>query len=138
MSVEMPKAPPRRTRWKSSCGFLRSPHIRREAPEVLAAASRVLLEAEMTGRAEATIRTPRKRSGLPVATHGKRRHPRSPHPANAAHTGVAGVIRRADAAHPAAVTVDRLLHHTHVVVTEGRRQLPARSGNRGKRVVPLN
>jgi DNA replication protein DnaC len=76
MSVETPKPPPLTDELEEMLRALRLPHIRREAPEVLATAAsqrwepaealRVLLEAEMAGRAEAAIRTRRRRSGLPA------------------------------------------------------------------------
>jgi DNA replication protein DnaC len=76
MSIQTPTAPPLPAEIESQLRALRLPHIRREAPEVLATAAsqrweplealRVLLEAETKGRAEAAIRTRRKRSGLPA------------------------------------------------------------------------
>jgi DNA replication protein DnaC len=76
MSVQTPKPPPLPAEVERQLRPLRLPHIRREAPEVLATAAsqrweplealRVLLEAETKGRAEAAIGTRRKRSGLPA------------------------------------------------------------------------
>jgi DNA replication protein DnaC len=76
MSVETPKPPPLTDELEEMLRTLRLPHIRAAAPEVLATAAsqrwepaealRVLLEVEMSGRAEAAIRTRRRRSGLPA------------------------------------------------------------------------
>lgn len=76
MSVHTPEPPPLSAEMEKQLLALRLPHIRREAPGVLATAAsqrweptealRVLLEAEIEGRAEAAVRTRRKRSGLPA------------------------------------------------------------------------
>lgn len=76
MSVETPKPPPLAGELEEMLRALRLPHIRAAAPEVLATAAsqrwepaealRVLLGAEVDGRAEAAIRTRRRRSGLPA------------------------------------------------------------------------
>jgi DNA replication protein DnaC len=76
MSIQTPKAPPLPAELEQMLRTLRLPHIRREAPEVLATAAsqrweplevlRVLLEAEAAGRTEAAVRIRRKRSGLPA------------------------------------------------------------------------
>lgn len=76
MTVETPKPPPLSEELEEMLRSLRLPHIRAAAPEVLATAAsqrwepaealRVLLEAEMGGRAEAAVRTRRRRSGLPA------------------------------------------------------------------------
>jgi DNA replication protein DnaC len=76
MSVETPKPPPLPTEMEKLLRGLRLPYVRRAAPEVLATAAsqrweplevlRVLMEAEVAGRAEAAIRIRRKRSGLPA------------------------------------------------------------------------
>jgi len=76
MSVQTPKPPPLDDHLEELLRSLRLPHIRREAPEVLATAAsqrwepaevlRVLIEAEAAGRAEAAIGIRRRRSGLPA------------------------------------------------------------------------
>lgn len=76
MAVKAPEPPPISTELEEMLRALRLPHIRREAPEVLATATaqrwepaealRALLEAELAGRAEAAVRLRRKRSGLPA------------------------------------------------------------------------
>lgn len=75
MAVKAPEPPPISAELEGMLRALRLPHIRAAAPEVLATATaqrwepaealRILLEAELTGRAEAAVRTRRKRSGLP-------------------------------------------------------------------------
>ena len=76
MSVQTPKAPPLPDEIEKTLRSLRLPHIRRAAPEVLATAAsqrweptevlRVLLAEEERGRAEASVRNRRRRSGLPA------------------------------------------------------------------------
>ncbi len=76
MAVKVPEPPPLSAELEGMLRALRLPHVRQAAPEVLATAAsqrwepsealRVLLEAELAGRAEAAVRIRRKRSGLPA------------------------------------------------------------------------
>ena len=76
MRVKVPSPPPLPDELAEMLRALRLPHIRESAPEVLATAAsqrweagevlRVLLEAELAGRAEAAVRIRRRRSGLPA------------------------------------------------------------------------
>ncbi len=128
---------------------MRMSYLRAAAPDVLATAKaqrwdpaevlRVLISEEIRGRDEATRRARRKIAGLPAG--------------EAFYRVVEAAYERRSVAvtsnlHPsgfdtimpktlATAAVDRLLHHAHVVVTEGT-SLRLTDATSGKGVIPLN